>query len=147
MTVRPAILVKPDGRRLVATLMTPPAPSDALIRDADPRTAPAPPTALSTYTQKLAEAKRITQEAEVIKRDALVELEGDLRRARQVVSAIELQMRLLAGDTPRRRSRPRQAPDAAPPRTCSVCGEAGHNARRHDKEKPDASKRAVVKAK
>ena len=69
---------------------------------------------------------------------ALEELRADLTEARKTVKDIENRMSALTG---KKVTRIRAEGD----RVCSVCGEKGHNSRRHTKEEVAAAKKKAKK--
>lgn len=85
----------------------------------------------------LEEIQKLQEEFEskiAAKREAaLEELRIDLTEARKVVKDIENQIAALSGKKTRAR--------VEGERVCSVCGQKGHNARRHTKEEIAAAKK------
>lgn len=85
----------------------------------------------------LDEIKKLQDQIESKKQEALAELANDLQEAKQVVKDIERQMEELSGKGRKQRSQEKG-------RVCTVCGEPGHNARRHSKNERAAAKKKAA---
>lgn len=84
----------------------------------------------------LQEIEKLQEQIEKKKQEALDELTGDLREARKVVKDIEDQIAELSGKKTRKSGG----------RVCAVCGESGHNSRRHTAAEIAEAKKRKKKA-